>query len=54
MSSFKRITRHPVTGLLKIAWWIDDYFGNHHYGVKFEDDPKVYREEELKENHDKT
>ncbi len=47
MSSFKRITRHPVTDLLKIAEWLDDYFGLHEYGVKFEGDPKIYREEDI-------
>lgn len=27
--------------------WIDDYFGKHNYGVRFADEEKVYRPEEL-------
>ena len=50
MSNFKKITRHPVTGLLKIAEWLDDYFGPHEYGVRFEGNTKVYREEDVDVN----
>lgn len=42
MSSFKQITRHPVTGVYSEAEYLDDYFGPHFYGVKFPEDEKVY------------
>ncbi len=41
MSTYSRITKHPVTGVYEEALWIDDYFDHHIYGVKFSDD-KVY------------
>ena len=37
MSNFVRNTRHPETGKFEGAFWLDDYFGRHHYGVKFKD-----------------
>lgn len=37
MSSYQRETKHPITGKWEVAWWLDDYFGSHHYGVKFSD-----------------
>lgn len=42
MSSYKKITRHPQTHQYEDAHWIDDYFGPHIYGVRFESDDKVY------------
>lgn len=50
MSSFKKITRHPKTGKWEQAWWLDDYFMPHVYGVKFADG-KVYPTD-LVENKD--
>lgn len=41
MSSFKRLTKHPITKEWKTAWWIDDFFGNHNYGVRFTDDGEL-------------
>ena len=38
MSSFYRYTKHPRTNRWENACWLDDYYGNHHYGVKFEND----------------
>lgn len=35
MSSYRRMTKHPKTGEWEEAWWVDDKFGNHHYGVEF-------------------
>jgi len=35
MSSYKRLTKHPITGEWKNAWWLDDFFGHHRYGVRF-------------------
>lgn len=42
MSSYKKITRHPNTGIYEEAFYIDDYFGPHIYGVRFDSDNKVY------------
>lgn len=41
MSSYYKDTKHPKTGKWQIAMWLDDYFGDHHYGVEFPDG-KVY------------
>lgn len=35
MSSYYRRTKHPETGKFENAFWIDDYFGRHRYGVRF-------------------
>lgn len=49
MSNYFRWTQHPDTMHWHYAAWIDDHFGSHNYGVKFNDggiyDP---REVELK------
>lgn len=38
MSTYSRSTKHPDTGEWDDnAIWMDDYFGNHNYGVKFSD-----------------
>lgn len=37
MSSFGAPTRHPETGKIESAMWLDDYFGRHRYGVSFPD-----------------
>jgi hypothetical protein len=42
MSNFQRLTKHPKTGKFELADWLDDYFGNHHYGVRFPSDQQVY------------
>jgi hypothetical protein len=47
MSSYQQITRHPQTGKYEVAFWIDDYFAHHAYGVKFESDGKVYPVEQV-------
>ncbi len=49
MSSYAKITKHPVTGKYAKADWIDDYFAPHYYGVKFPDDDKVYPAEFVQE-----
>lgn len=36
MSSYIRKTKNPKTGSYENAHWIDDCFGLHKYGVKFE------------------
>lgn len=35
MSTYQRWTKHPKTKKWHLATWIDNYFGNHHYGVQF-------------------
>lgn len=35
MSSYTRITKHPRIKKFELAEWLDDYYGNHKYGVRF-------------------
>jgi len=42
VSSYKKLTFHPDTGIAEMAWWLDDYFGQHAYGVKFADGKVFY------------
>lgn len=37
MSNFIKLTKHPKTKKWELAMWIDGYFGNRNYGVKFSD-----------------
>lgn len=48
MSNFQKLTRHPITGNVETANWLDDYFGKHVYGVRFEDG-RVFNESEIKD-----
>lgn len=45
MSSFQAPSKHPVTGKIEDAIWMDDYFGSHKYGVLFADG-RIFRGEE--------
>lgn len=45
MSNFIQTTKHPKTGKIEPATWLDDYFGPHQYGVKFSD--HIYQERDL-------
>lgn len=47
MSSYQKQTVHPETKQIENAEWIDDYFGNHNYGVRFPSDGKVFRADEF-------
>src|SRR5882762_3766019 len=47
MSNFTQKTKHPVTGKIEEADWLDDYFGRHQYGVRFPSDGKVYEDKDL-------
>ena len=49
MSSFTRRARNPVTGEFELAWWIDDYFGRHRYGIRFPSTGVPYREADFVE-----
>ena len=42
MSNFSALTFHPVTNIIEMANWMDDYFGKHHYGVYFSSDGVTY------------
>lgn len=42
MSNYKSITKHPQTGTYELAEWVDNYYGPHLYGCRFESDGKVY------------
>lgn len=47
MSNFHRVAWNPKEQVARGAAYLDDYFGRHQYGVKFEGDEKVYRPEEV-------
>ena len=47
MSSYNRAAYHPPTNTVRTAYWQDDYFGRHQYGVMFAIDEKVYRPDEV-------
>lgn len=42
MSNFVRAAYHPEEKVIRAAYFLDDYFGQHRYGVGFEGDPMVY------------
>ena len=42
MSNYSAPTRHPVTGVIEMADWLDDHDGKHRYGVRFPSDGKIY------------
>ncbi len=46
MSNFLRLTLNPKTKKMEMATWMDNYFEQREYGVKFPDG-EVYREEDL-------
>lgn len=48
MSSYYEDTIHPVTGKVQRAAWLDNYFGGHKYGVRFEGEHHVYRADEVR------
>lgn len=37
MSNFSKLTRHPVTGKMEMATWLDQDFDNGYYKVRFDD-----------------
>ena len=47
MSDYYQAAYHPGERVIRAARWIDNYFGHHQYGVKFEDDTKVYHPKEI-------
>lgn len=49
MSSYEDSAYHPPTNTIRKAYWVDDYFGKHQYGIQFVGlgDDKVYHPEEV-------
>lgn len=47
MSSYQQLTKHPKTKKFELAWWIDNFYAQHHYGVRFPDG-SVYDPEKKK------
>lgn len=50
MSNYIKKTKHPETGKIEEAEWLDDYFGSHKYVVRFPDG-KVYYAWEIEEDN---
>ena len=46
MSNYTQPTKHPETGEIEMADWLDDFFGPHRYGVLFPDG-RVWREQDI-------
>lgn len=47
MSNYQRAAYDPDSGTVRAAWWLDDYFGRHQYGVQFREGAKVYTPTEV-------
>jgi len=47
MSNYIAPTYHPLERVTRDAEWLDNYFGPHRYGVRFEADDRVYRPMEV-------
>lgn len=52
MSNFEAKTKHPITGKLEDAVWLDNYYGEHHYGVQFFSDWKIFDADVIHLNYD--
>ena len=42
MSNYYALARHPITGEIRVADWLDDSFGHHIYGVRFHGEEEIY------------
>ena len=49
MSHFTKMAKHPLTGNMEPADWLDGYYGGHRYGVRFRDG-EVFPEERINGN----
>ena len=49
MSNYHALARHPITGKIEMADWLDDSFGHHIYGVRFPGDETIYRSTQCNE-----
>ncbi len=47
MSNFTRVHWHPLEGVARAASYLDNHFGPHQYGIRFEGDETVYRPNEV-------
>ncbi len=47
MSSYRAAAYDPKRGTIRTASWLDDYFGRHLYGVRFDDDGPVWRQHDV-------
>jgi len=47
VSSYQAAAYHPYEQRIRTAVWIDDWFGQHRYGVKFDDSGPVFRPEQV-------
>ena len=47
MSNYSRAAYHPPTNTVRTAYWMDDYFGKHRYGVMFPNEERVYKPSEV-------
>lgn len=47
MSNYFAPVHHPIEKVIRAAFWIDDYFGNHKYGVRFDPDGPVFKPSEV-------
>ncbi len=47
MSNFTRVAWNPKERVARVASYLDDYFGKHQYGVRFDGDKQVYRPDEV-------
>ena len=48
MSNFDDVAWNPTERVARKASFLDDYFGKHEYGVRFEGDSRVYRSSEVR------
>lgn len=46
MSNFTQAAYHPREKVVRAATFIDNYFGQHQYGVQFSGDAHVYKARE--------
>ncbi len=47
MSNYRQAAYDPESQTVRTAWWMDDWFGKHQYGVRFDDGGKVYKPAEV-------
>lgn len=47
MSNYSKAAYHPEEKVVRAAIWLDDHFGRHQYGVRFDPGGKVYRPREV-------
>jgi len=47
MSSYFMAAYNPRENAIRVAFWLDDYFGKYVYGVKFDGDDKYYTTREV-------